>query len=80
MAKCKACLKNNSIIIDDSAPLCGQCLNRAGRGVNVGSRVVCEVDDSCSGSVRRIVDSLAVIDTNAGREAWVPVAELVPCR
>lgn len=76
--KCKACRKNNSIVIDNSAPLCGKCIARVGQcDVRPGTRVVCETTDECSGVVRRIVDdSLAVIDTRSG-EVWIPLAELV---
>lgn len=77
--KCKACRTRSSITIDGYAPLCGRCLDRTGDGIKAGRRVVCEVDDSCSGIVARMVDGYAVIETHDGGEAWIPTAELVAC-
>ena len=64
-------------LLRDYPALCKPCMNRSGRPVKAGDRVVCEVDDGCSGTVSRIEDGLAVIATNNGREAWVPIGEVI---
>jgi hypothetical protein len=78
--KCLACGKRPAATTPEWPALCNSCLNRSGQGIKPGIRVVCEVDDACSGTVDRIEDGLAVVCSDAGKEAWVPIQELIPVR
>jgi hypothetical protein len=73
---CLACGKRPADTLAEYPALCKPCINRSGQPVKAGDRVVCEVDEGCSGTVGRIEDGLAVITTKKG-EAWVPIAELI---
>ena len=75
--KCLACSRCSAATTPEWPALCASCLDRAGARIKPGARVVCEVDDACSGTVNRIEDGLAVVITNDGKEAWVPIPELI---
>lgn len=77
--KCLACGRRPAATTPEWPALCSSCLNRAGERIKPGARVVCEVDDGCSGTVDRLVDDgqIVVVKTASGQEAWVPIQELV---
>jgi hypothetical protein len=75
--KCLACGRRPAATTPQWPALCASCLNRAGQRIGPGARVICEVDDGCSGIVNRIEDGLAVVTTNDGQEAWVPIQEMI---
>ncbi len=75
---CLACQKNAADTLPEFPALCVPCLNRAGKQIVPGARVVCEIDASCSGMVERLADEMIiVVRTSDGDEAWVPRVELV---
>jgi len=76
---CLACGTNPAATTDEWPALCETCLERAGEEIEPGSRVICTVDHGCSGVVDRLenYDQLAVVRTNDGGEAWVPIPEMV---
>ncbi len=53
--------------------------DRVGEPVQPGDRVICEVDHGCSGIVDYLVDDgqLAVVRTDDGGEAWLPIQQIV---
>jgi hypothetical protein len=75
--KCLACGRRPAATTPEWPALCSSCLNRTGERIKPGARVICEIDDGCSGTIDRIKDGLAVVTTNDGKEAWVPIPELV---
>jgi hypothetical protein len=74
---CLACGHRSVATTPEWPALCAACLDRAGKRIKPGARVICEVADGCSGTVNRIEDGLAVVTTNDGQEAWVPIPELI---
>lgn len=77
---CLACRRRSADTTPDYPALCVPCLHRAGRSLKPGTRVICTIDDGCSGVVNRIEYGLAVVATNDGQEAWIPIAETVAVR
>lgn len=80
--KCIACRKRNSTSVDEPGipPLCNECWGRTGdRDVRVGAKVVCTAHVEYNGTIRCMDDSdfIAIVKTDDGGEAWIPVAELV---
>lgn len=75
--RCTACGRRPAATTPEWPALCQPCLDRAGEKIKPGARVICEVDDGCSGTVDRIEDGLAVVATADGKEAWVPIPELI---
>jgi hypothetical protein len=77
--QCLACGLYPADTIEEVPPLCALCLERAGDEIEPGARVICTVDNSCSGIIDRLEndDQLAVVRTNDGGEAWIPIQELV---
>lgn len=75
---CLACQKNIADTLPKYPALCSPCMSRAGKQIEPGVRVVCEVDAACSGIVERMADEMiTVVRTSDGDEAWVPRVELV---
>ncbi len=76
---CLACGRRPAATTPEWPALCASCLDRTGERIRPGARVICTVDDGCSGTVDRLVDDgqLVVVRTEDGQEAWVPVCELV---
>jgi hypothetical protein len=75
--ECIACGQRPATTLPEWPALCASCLDRTGESISPGALVICEVDHECSGTVSRIEDILAVVITNDGKEAWVPIPELV---
>jgi hypothetical protein len=75
--RCTACGRRSAATTAEWPALCQPCLDRAGEKIKPGARVICEVDDGCSGTVDRIEGGLAVVATADGKEAWVPIPELI---
>jgi hypothetical protein len=75
--RCNACGRRPAATTPEWPALCQPCLDRAGEKIKPGARVICEVDEGCSGTVDRIEDGLAVVATTDGKEAWVPIPELI---
>jgi hypothetical protein len=77
--QCLACGSRPAETTPEWPALCASCLDRAGKRIQTGIRVICTVDHGCSGSVDRLVDDdqLVVVRTADGQEAWVPIQELV---
>lgn len=79
--KCAACRKRESESVDEPgiAALCGACWDRVGQSIAPGKRVVCISDETCCGFVDRLEDgdTIAVVTTFDGQDAWIPVLELV---
>jgi len=75
--QCLACGQRPVATTPDWPALCASCLKRTGQFITPGARVICEIDDACSGTVHRLENDLAVVTTNDGKEAWVPIPELV---
>ncbi len=75
--RCFACGGRSVVTTPEWPALCTSCLDRIGEPIRPGACVICRVDDRCNGIVNRIKDDLAVVATNDGKEAWVPIPELV---
>ena len=77
--QCLACGRHPAATTDEWPALCESCLERTGDEIEPGARVICTVDNNCSGIVERMenYDQLAVVRTNDGGEAWIPIQELV---
>jgi len=77
--RCLACGRHPSATTEEWPALCASCLARVGDEIEVGASVICTVDHGCSGVVDRLenYDQLAVVRTNDGGEAWVPILEMV---
>ncbi len=77
--QCLACGVHPAITTPEWPALCAACLNRAGDDIRAEAQVVCTVDHGCSGIVDRLVDDdqLVVVRTHDGKEAWVPIQEMV---
>lgn len=75
--QCTACSRRPAATTPEWPALCQSCLDRCGEQIEPGVRVVCEVDESCNGTVSRLEDGLAIVTTTDGGEAWLPIPELV---
>lgn len=75
--RCLACGRQPEMIAPDWPGLCETCLYQDGEPIVAGAKVVCRVDVTCNGTVTRIEDDIAVVQTTDGPEAWVPIADLV---
>jgi hypothetical protein len=80
-SQCLACGARPAVIPTNPKwpALCAPCLGRAGDDIGPGARVLCTVSNGCSGTVDRLVDDdqLVVVRTEDGKEAWVPIQEMV---
>lgn len=77
--QCLACGKRPADTTPEWPALCLTCLDRTGERIKPRAHVICTVDSGCSGIVDWLVDDgfIAVVKTDDGPEAWVPVGELV---
>lgn len=78
--KCIACGRRPADTLPEYPALCLTCLDRAGERIQPAARVVCHVDESCSGTVKQMDGDLAVVTTNDGEDAWLPRQELIRVR
>jgi hypothetical protein len=76
---CLACGRRPAATTEEWPALCEPCLDRSGERIEPGIDVVCTVSDGRGGTVERLENDgfLAVVRTDDGGEAWVPVCELV---
>jgi len=75
---CLACGRHASATLLPEPALCERCLDRAGAPLKPGDRVVCTVDETCSGTVERIEDDTTIIvRTASGTHVHLPIEDLI---
>ena len=76
---CLACGTPDHDRLPEYPPLCNGCLARAGTGLKFDGRVICTIDNGCSGILDRYDRHglYGIVITDDGAEAWIPICELV---